>query len=164
MDSVFGGTPHYNAKSITTSGGTYNLTTDGNPRKENYNTDAKPGASTPYYEASGANNRTEDSTTIYDLPSNAKSYVEEEFDSGKKYVESTAHFSTFLVKQYPQLPSLNIVQHVIQLGVNWSFFNKDDNPKRTILDEGSKSITKLEPTPLKERFNEQFNEEAKKFL
>ena len=83
MDSVFGGTPHYNAKSITTSGGTYNLTTDGNPRKENYNTDAKPGASTPYYEASGANNRTEDSTTIYDLPSNAKSYVEEEFDSGK---------------------------------------------------------------------------------
>jgi hypothetical protein len=66
--------------SITTTGGTYQLTTggtattNGTPKKENYNTDTGP--SDPFYEAESASNRTADSTTMFDMPGSAIARVQ----------------------------------------------------------------------------------------
>ena len=52
-------------QAITTTGGTYGLTTD--PGDPHYNTDtASP--SDPFYEAAGMSGRTADSSTMYDMP------------------------------------------------------------------------------------------------
>ncbi len=83
--------------SITTTGGTYNLTTD--PAAPSYNTDsASP--SSPFYEARGLNTRTSDSTTMYDMPGSPVAFVNRELADGATKVVATAHFNTFLIRDF----------------------------------------------------------------
>lgn len=100
--------------SITTTGGTYNLTAD--PAKPSYNTDSA-NASTPFYEGSFYANRTADSTTIFDRPSSADSFVQREFGKGAKKVVSRAHFDSYMVRDY--LPV-----HQYSISVEWTYPNK----------------------------------------
>ncbi|HEX3758005.1 MAG TPA: hypothetical protein VHW23_04845 [Kofleriaceae bacterium] len=86
---------------ITTSGGTYDLTDNGSydkvgtPVKNNYNTDC-PDHSDPFYETVGESDRTADSTKMIDLPSALTTQVKGAFRGGAKKVASRALFSTFL--------------------------------------------------------------------
>lgn len=92
---------HAQTGSITTTGGSYKLTTGGTatangmPAKDNYNTDTA--GSDPFYESGGINNRTADATTMYDQPSAIDARVQAAFAAGAIRVISRAHFDTFLV-------------------------------------------------------------------
>jgi hypothetical protein len=110
---------------ITTTGGTYRLTVD--PTKPSYNTDT---ASTtdPFYEAGGVNNRTDDSTTMLDMPAPALAIVKAQLaepDAAKKptKVVSRAHFTTYLVRDMEVLYKMNV-------DVEW-VFTSDAVPPRT---------------------------------
>jgi hypothetical protein len=107
------------ADSITTTGGTYNLTTD--PDAPNYNTDSAS-ATSPFYEAGGLHGRTADSITMYDMPAPATAFVTREFAGGAKRVVSRAHFNTFLVRDY------KVLQHV-KVEVEWTFVNAAAPPR-----------------------------------
>jgi hypothetical protein len=106
---------------MTTTGGSYALTTD--PKVPSYNTDVVPGAATPFYESTGINNRTDDSTTIFDLPYNASDKVDGAFDAGATKVVSRAHFITYLVRDWRVLHKANI-------DIEWRFAAKGDTPAR----------------------------------
>jgi hypothetical protein len=96
---------------ITTSGGHYALTTD--PDDPVYNTDSRD-PENPFYEAAFANNRTADSTTIFDLPGSINALVQREFSNGATSVVSRAHFNTYLVRDF------RATYHVY-LQVEWSY-------------------------------------------
>ena len=83
---------------ITTTGGTYRLTTD--PATPSYNTDSGS-ASSPFYEKGFVSVRTADSTTMYDAPYSAFDKVAPLFaGAGAKpsQVISRTHFITYLVR------------------------------------------------------------------
>jgi hypothetical protein len=105
---------------ITTSGGSYDLTTD--PTLPNYNTDAAPGAPTPFYEESGGHNRTADATTMWDHPSSMDDLVQTEFRNGATQVSSRAHFNTWLVRDMDVL-------YRVQLNVAWNYTNRREPPR-----------------------------------
>ena len=105
---------------VTTTGGTYNLTTD--PSKPSYNTDSNKTTS-PFYEAGFTQNRTSDSTTILDLPSPLKSVVDRQFDGGATKVTSRAHFTSYLVRDMDVL-------YKVELDVEWEFKAKGVEPPR----------------------------------
>jgi hypothetical protein len=109
------------AGNMTTTGGSYALTTD--PKQPSYNTDVVPGAANPFYETTGINNRTADSTTIFDLPYNASDKVDGAFDAGATKVVSRAHFVTYLVRDWQVLHKANI-------DIEWRFGAKGDTPAR----------------------------------
>lgn len=106
---------------MNTSGGSYALTTD--PKLPSYNTDVVPGAANPFYETTGINNRTADSTTMFDLPYNASDKVDGAFDAGATKVVSRAHFITYLVRDWQVLHKANI-------DIEWRFGAKGDTPVR----------------------------------
>jgi hypothetical protein len=85
-------------ETITTSGGTYDLTDNGTydkfgkPAKNNYNTDC-PDKANPFYETFGEADRTADSTKMIDLPGAAVSQVKGSFKGGAKKIASRASSS-----------------------------------------------------------------------
>lgn len=123
------------AGTMNTTGGSYALTTD--PRLPSYNTDVVPGSANPFYEVSGINNRTADSTTIFDLPYNASDKVDGAFDAGATKVVSRAHFITYLVRDWSVLHKANI-------DIEWRFAVKGDTPARRQSARVS-AANKLEP-------------------
>ena len=132
------------APSVTTTGGTYDLTTDpGNP---SYNTDSN-NPDSPFYEAGFRSNRTADSTSIYDQPGAISSKVYAEFDKGATKVISRAHFDTFLVRDHRPLFHANI-------NVAWEFTEKTVPPRTQSTDKSGK-VSKL-PAGMKKRLVEQY--------
>jgi hypothetical protein len=107
-------------ESITTTGGTYKLTTD--TSKPSYNTDSNTRTS-PFYEEGFTDNRTADSTTIFDLPGAAQNIVDRQFDAGATKVVSRAHFTTYLVRDMDVL-------YKVELDVEWAFTRKGTTPPR----------------------------------
>ena len=105
------------AENITTSGGSYKLTSggtwtaNGGPSSENYNTDTAS-TSDPFYESKGMADRSADAATIYDQPSAAQTKVDKAFNAGAKKVVSRAHFHTFLIKS-------DKVAHQVNTDVEW---------------------------------------------
>jgi hypothetical protein len=142
--------------SITTTGGTYDLTsngthtTPGTPAKNNFNTDSKD-APTPFYESSFESDRTADSTKIIDLPGAAIGQVKGSFRGGAKKVVSRAHFTTFLVKGRK-------ITFKTAIGLVWDFQKKEDAdspPAGVHSVAGSGAATSL-PATIAERFHEQY--------
>ena len=142
--------------SITTSGGTYDLTDNGTdakpgtPAKKNYNTDSKD-SSVPFYESSFESDRTADSTKMIDLPGAALGPVKGAFKAGAKKVVSRAHFTTFLVKGRK-------ITFQTAIGIVWDFQKKADadappNGVHTV--SGSTAASAL-PATIAERFHEQY--------
>jgi hypothetical protein len=107
-------------QAITTTGGSYRLTTD--PSKPNYNTDSAD-PDNPFYEAAGISNRTSDATTIFDLPSPMQSIVKAQLDAGATKVVSRAHFTTYLVREMNVLYEVNI-------DVEWEFTSAAVPPRK----------------------------------
>jgi hypothetical protein len=145
------------AGSITTSGGTYELTaggtksSSGSPKKENYNTDSK-NSTDPFYEAGFAGDRTADSTTMVDQPGGAGAKAKEAFDDGAQSAVSRAHFSTFLVKDEKE------VKYQTHVDVQWDFARKEDADappagKHTVSGSGETSAL---PETIAERLHEQY--------
>ncbi len=142
--------------SITTTGGTYDLTDDGTaakagtPAKNNYNTDC-PNPSDPFYEAFGEGERTADSAKMIDLPGPMTPKVEAAFKGGAKKVVSRAHFTTFLVQARK-------VTFKTKIDVLWDFKSKADAAlppagSHTVSESGA--ATEL-PKTIAERFHEQY--------
>ena len=105
--------------SITTTGGTYNLTDD--PTSPNYK----------YYEAGFASDRTADATTIYDMPSSADGFVQRELAADATQVVSRAHFDTFLIRDYAPL-------HHVKTDVEWTYSDASMPPRvQSAKDEGA---------------------------
>jgi hypothetical protein len=111
---------------ITTSGGTYDLTTD--PAKPNYNTDSAPGSATPFYESGFANLRGPTNTTMLDEPGAMNHLVRREFGKGADKITSRAHFSTYLVRGMQVL-------YRVDLTVEWVF------DRATHYNETTKALT-----------------------
>jgi hypothetical protein len=107
-------------QAVTTTGGTYQLTTD--PDDPHYNTDSKD-PSTPFYEGGFADNRTADSTTIYDHPGALVNVVNAQLAGGATKVVSRAHFNTFLVRDF------RTIYHV-GIDVEWEFTSPAVPPRR----------------------------------
>lgn len=129
---------------VTTTGGTYDLTTD--PSKPSYNTDSnKPDS--PFYEAGFRSNRTADSTTIFDQPGAITDKVSAEFDKGATKVVSRAHFNSYLVRDYRPI-------YHVYLKVEWAF-NSKATPPRTQSVESSGKVTAL-PEGMKKRLVAQY--------
>jgi hypothetical protein len=105
---------------ITTSGGTYQLTDD--PTKPHWNTDGAD--ADPFYESDGGgyNNRSKDSTTIFDFPSPMNDKVRAQIDGGATKVTSRAHFSTYLVRD------MEIMLRV-DIDIEWVFTSRDIPPR-----------------------------------
>ena len=130
---------------ISTTGGTYNLTTD--PSKPNYNTDSAPGSATPFYESGGANLRGPTTTTMLDEPGAMEHLVQREFKDGADKVTSRAHFSTYLVRGMQVL-------YRVDLTVQWVFerdthYNEDtealSTPRRTQTVDSGRAVSALDP-------------------
>lgn len=131
-------------QSITTTGGTYRLTTD--PSDPHYNTDtADP--EDPFYEAAGMSGRTADSSTMYDMPSAATAFVNAELAGGATKVTSRAHFNTFLIRDYRAL-------YHVTVDVEW-VFTSATVPPRTQTVAGSGKVSGL-PDKIRARLVEQF--------
>ena len=142
--------------SITTSGGTYDLTDNGTfakpgvPAKNNFNTDS-PNKADPFYESTFEADRAADSATMNDLPSAMTNTVQDAFNNGAQKVVSRAHFSTFLLKSKK-------VTFKTAIDVQWDFAKKADvasppDGKHTV--SGSGAATEL-PKTIAERFHEQY--------
>jgi truncated hemoglobin YjbI len=129
---------------ITTTGGTYQLTTDtSNP---SYNTDSAS-ATSPFYEAAFTDIRTADATTIYDQPGAAQALVNAELAGGATTVVSRAHFNTFLIRDFRPL-------HRVHLEVEWSFTSAGGTPRVQTVRSGGRA-TSL-PTDMKRRLVQQY--------
>lgn len=143
-------------ETITTSGGTYDLTDNGaydkfgKPAKNNYNTDC-PDKSNPFYETVGESDRTADSTKMIDLPGAAVSQVKGAFKNGAKKVASRAHFTTFLIKGRK-------VAFQTAIDIAWNFLKKEDAdapPRGAHTVSGSAEASAL-PATIAERFHDQY--------
>ena len=130
--------------SITTSGGTYNLTTD--PASPSYNTDTNS-ATEPFYEAGFLSGRTADATTIYDQPSSMDAKVQGQFAAGAAKVVSRAHFNTFLIRDFRPV-------HKVAVTVEWSYSAAAVPPRVQSVDE-SAACTSL-PEGMKAKLVQQF--------
>lgn len=143
--------------SITTSGGTYQLTGGGtkdafgSPKKENYNTDSN-NSTDPFYEAGFVGDRTADSASMFDQPGGATAKAKQAFDDGAKTAVSRAHFSTFLVKDE------KAVKYQTHVDIQWDFAKVEDTDappkgKHTVSNSGETSSL---PATIAERFHDQF--------
>ncbi len=131
-------------QAITTSGGTYKLTTD--PGDPHYNTDTAS-ASDPFYEAGGMHDRTADSSTMYDMPSPMTNIVNAQFAAGATKVTSRAHFNTFLIRDYRAI-------YRVTIDVEW-VFTSASTPPRTQKVSGTAKVDGL-PGGIRARLVEQF--------
>lgn len=128
---------------ITTSGGSYRLTTD--PSAPNYNTDSnKP--DDPFYEAGFMADRTADSTTMFDLPGAANAMVQAELAGGATKVTSRAHFNTYLIRD-------NRAIYHVGLDVEW-VFTSPAAPPRTQTVRAAGKVTGL-PEGMRKRLIDQ---------
>lgn len=131
-------------QAITTTGGTYKLTTD--PDEPHYNTDTAS-ATDPFYEAGGMNDRTADSSTMYDMPSPMNNIVNAQIAAGATKVTSRAHFNTFLIRDYRAI-------YRVQVDVEW-VFTSAATPPRTQKVRGTAKVDSL-PEGIRARLVEQF--------
>jgi hypothetical protein len=113
----------------------YRLTTD--PDKPNYNTDTAS-ATSPFYEAGFVNNRTDDSTTMFDFPAPMTGLLKSQFQGDDKAtkVTSRAHFTTYLVRGMDVLYS-------VKTDVEWVFTSADE-PARTQSTRAAGKVGKLD--------------------
>jgi hypothetical protein len=152
---------HPVAKTITTTGGTYDLTpggtdsTFGKPGKANVNTDTLS-KTAPFYEsdesekANGAS-RTADATTIYDLPGSLAGNVHDAFTTGGAdvdHVVSRAHFVDYIVQK-------DKVVYSTELNLRWLFNTAADDPKRESKIGAAGPATTI-ASPYKEKFDTQW--------
>lgn len=119
---------------VTTTGGTYKLTTD--PKKPNYNTDSAD-KTTPFYESGGLTNRTSGGTTMIDEPSQMAVKVHPQFDDGATKVTSRAHFVTYLVRDMDVMQRFDIT-------VEWVATDKTTPPRKQDV-TSSQAVDKLDP-------------------
>ena len=131
-------------QAITTTGGTYQLTTD--PSDPQYNTDTAS-ASDPFYEAAGMSGRTAESSTMYDMPGPANAIVNAELAGGATKITSRAHFNTYLIRDY------RAIYHVT-VDVEW-VFTSAATPPRTQKVSGTGKVDGL-PDAIKARLVKQF--------
>lgn len=103
----------------TQTGLPYRLTTD--PAKPHYNVDSADPAN-PFYEADHVNNRSFESTTMFDAPNAGEHYVRREFGLGATRVVSRAHFTTYLVREMDVL-------YAVGIDVEWEY-RRPDVPTR----------------------------------
>ncbi|HET6992323.1 MAG TPA: hypothetical protein VFJ43_13405 [Bacteroidia bacterium] len=131
---------------IQTSGGHYDFTD--NPKTPSYNVDS-PQVETPFYEGAFADNRTSESTTIFDFPSSMRDYIDNCFtNKGATRVVSRAHFNTFLIRDF------STVFQVSQT-IEWSFNALGDPEKMTYHDVSTQNVTSL-PVDMKKRLDSQY--------
>jgi hypothetical protein len=152
---------HPVADSITTSGGTYDLTpggtdsTFGKPGKANVNTDTLS-KTAPFYESDESEkqdgaSRTADSTTIYDLPGNASAKVQGAFTAGGAdvdHVVSRAHFVDYFIQK-------DKVVYRTELNLQWLFKTAADDPKRESKIGAAGAAANI-ASPYKEKFDDQW--------
>lgn len=147
------GSAHPQVGSITTSGGSYQLTpggtatTNGVPGQANYNTDTAS-STDPFYEAGFINNRTADSTMMYDQPSAAVSRVQAAFAAGATRVISRAHFDTYLI-------TVDHVVYHVQLTMEYDFTSATANPAPVSTMGAAGAATAL-PATIAAKFHAQF--------
>ena len=143
-------------ETITTTGGTYDLTDNGTfdkfgkPVKNNYNTDC-PDKSDPFYETVGESDRTADSTKMIDLPGALTGQVKGAFKNGAKQVASRAHFATFLIKGRK-------VTFQTAIDIAWRFAKKEDAdaPSKGVHTVSGSAEASALPAPIAERFHDQY--------
>jgi hypothetical protein len=136
---------YYLDDAITTSGGSYSLTTDSsNP---NYNTDSAPGSATPFYEAGFADLRGPTTTTMLDMPGAMTHLVKREFDRGADKITSRARFSTYLVRDMQVLYRVDLtVQWVFERATHYNTTTKAvTTPPRTQTVDSARAVTALDP-------------------
>jgi hypothetical protein len=104
---------HFMADGVckTPTGMPYRLTTD--HAELHYNVDSADPAN-PFYEAEHVNNRSFESTTMFDAPNAAEEFVRREFDLGATRVVSRAHFTTYLVRDMDVL-------YAVSIDVEWEY-------------------------------------------
>jgi hypothetical protein len=120
-------------QTVTTSGGTYKLTTD--PGKPVYNTDSSD-PNSPFYEAGFMVNRTGDKTTIIDEPSLLDDITDAQIDDGATRIAARAHFTAYLVRD------MEVMQR-FDLTVEWIVTNKTVPPRSHSL-TNSAAVDKLD--------------------
>jgi Domain of unknown function (DUF4157) len=152
---------HPVTSTITTTGGTYDLTpggtdsTFGKPGKANVNTDTLSHTA-PFYESNESEaqdgaSRTADSTTIYDLPGNLSANVQGAFTAGGANVDhvvSRAHFVDYVIQKD------NVVYRT-ELNLQWVFNTAGDDPKRESKIGAAGAASKID-SPFKEKFDDQW--------
>jgi Domain of unknown function (DUF4157) len=111
----------------------YRWTTDKD--KPNYNTDSADDDN-PFYEAGFYNNRSADSTTIFDFPSSFKDVVKTQFDAGATKVTSRAHFTTYLVRD------MQVLQ-MVTTDIEWEFTTVAEPPRTQ--NQGGGAANALDP-------------------
>jgi hypothetical protein len=129
---------------ITTTGGTYKLTTD--PSKPNYNTDSAD-KKEPFYTVGGMGERTADATTMLDEPSPMTKMIEAAYDAGATAVTSRAHFTTYMLKGMD-------VAYRLGIDVEWATTSKTVPPRTQKVSSGAEA-TALDPRQ-RERLLQQF--------
>jgi hypothetical protein len=122
----------------------YRFTTD--PANPVYNTDTKS-ETNPFYEAGFFDNRSADSTTIYDFPGSFESVVRRQFDGGATRVVSRAHFTTYLVRDMQVL-------YVITTDLEWVFTSAADDPRPAQV-QGGRAVNALDPA-MRRKLAEQY--------
>jgi hypothetical protein len=148
------GSAHPQTGSVTTTGGSYDLTpggtatTNGTPAASNYNTDSAS-STDPFYEAAGANNRTADASTMYDLPGAINSRVQAAFSAGAKKVVSRAHFDTFLVQK-------DKVTYQSSLTIEYTFNSSTATPSPVSTLDSAGAASSL-PATIRTRFHSQYS-------
>ena len=136
----------FNRSYKLTPGGTG--TSFGTATAENFTTDTGT-TDNPFYESDGTgNNRSADSTMIYDRPGSSQGFAKKAFDAGAKKVYSRAHFHTFLVKK-------NVVTFMVVLDLEWVYNAATDTPRPTQTPGASGSASAL-PSEIASAFHSQF--------
>ena len=129
------------------TGNQYKLTTD--PAKRVWNTDAAKAAASPFYEDSGGNNRSEEATTMFDIPSSYMRLVTPQFGMPTQAtkVVSRARFVTYLIRD------MEILEKV-EIDVEWEF-TKAEEPPRSFHVAARGKVGSLDPAH-RERLAAQF--------
>ena len=94
------------------------------PTERHWNTDAQKGAKSPFYEDTGAQNRTEDATSMFDIPSSYVQLVTPQFSepvSATKVI-SRARFVTYLIRDMEILEK-------IEIDVVWEYTKPGEVPR-----------------------------------
>ncbi|HEY6888347.1 MAG TPA: hypothetical protein VI300_11225, partial [Solirubrobacter sp.] len=120
------------------------------PTERHWNTDAKKGAASPFYEDTGAQNRTEDGTSMYDIPSSYfQQLVKPQFAEpvAATKVISRARFVTYLIRD------MDILEK-IEIDVIWEFTKPEEAPRTHNVTARGK-VANLD-APHRERIADQF--------
>ena len=124
--------------------GDYSLTTD--PANPVYNTDSLD-HNNPFYEAAGASEVTNETMTMFDMPSDPSALVAREFAAGATHVAARAHFNTFMVRDYRVLEQTKV-------DVQWDHAGPA-TPPRTQSAKSAGKVSSL-PKDMKKRLVQQY--------